>query len=55
MGTQKSMYGDIESVRFIYSWYFGSTGEIRDAAYQTLWSLANAGFQLPSPQTYGFG
>lgn len=49
-----SMFGEVDSIRFIYSWYFGSTGEIRDAAYQTLWSLASAGLQLPSPQMFGF-
>ncbi len=49
-----SMYGDAESIRFIYSWFFGSSGEIRDAAYQTLWSLASSGIQLPSPNIYGF-
>ncbi len=49
-----SMYCDEDSIPVIYSWYFGGTGEIRDAAYQTLWSLASAGVQLPSPQQYGF-
>jgi hypothetical protein len=49
-----SMYSTEETIPVIYSWYFGGTGEIRDAAYQALWSLTNAGEQLPSPQQYGF-
>jgi hypothetical protein len=49
-----SMYCDEDSIPVIYSWYFGGSGEIRDAAYQTLWSLASAGVHLPHPQQYGF-
>ena len=49
-----SMYGTVETIPVIYSWYFGGTGEIRDAAYQTLLMLASAGLQLPPPQQYGF-
>jgi len=49
-----SMYGTEETIPIIYSWYFGGTGEIRDAAYQTLLMLASAGLQLPPPQQYGF-
>ena len=49
-----SMFGTEETVPVIYSWYFGGIGEIKDAAYQTLLSLANSGVPLPSPQQFGF-
>ena len=49
-----SMYATEEAIPVIYSWYFGGSGEIKDAAYQTLWSLANAGLQLPPAQQFGF-
>jgi HEAT repeat protein len=47
-------FGDEEAISLIYSWYFGGRGEIRDAAYITLWTLANAGVKLPSPVQFGF-
>ena len=48
------MFGDEPSIPVIYSWYFGSSGEIRDAAFQTLWLLANSGVSLPPPRQFGF-
>jgi HEAT repeat protein len=49
-----SFHGNAKSIPVIYSWYFGGTGEIRDTACQTLWTLVNSGITLPPPQQYGF-
>jgi HEAT repeat protein len=49
-----SMHADESAIPVIYSWYFGSSGEIRNAAYQTLWALANSGISLPPPKQFGF-
>ena len=49
-----SFYGNSTSIPVIYSWYFGGKGDIRDAAYHTLWMLATSGVPLPDPEQYGF-
>ncbi len=46
---------DENSLVYLYSTYFGSTGELRDAAYHTLWLMAISGIKLPSPHQFGLG
>jgi hypothetical protein len=44
--------------RFSHSmlqYFYKNTGEMREAAYNTLWHMAAAGIDLPSPMQYGLG
>jgi HEAT repeat protein len=39
----------------LYEILYGSTGELREAVYNTLWFLAAGGVELPSPTQFGLG
>jgi len=43
------LFGEEGSIPLIYKEFLEGTGETRDAAYNTLWSLANSGVAMPSP------
>jgi len=46
-------HGDETALVPIYEIYFSMTGEIREAALNTLWHLSAAGLALPPPIQYG--
>lgn len=46
-------YGGDESVHHLYKCYFGTSGEVHESTYDTLWHLNVSGLYLPSPQQYG--
>ncbi|RPI31033.1 MAG: HEAT repeat domain-containing protein [Chloroflexota bacterium] len=50
-----SLKGDEGFIPAIYHILFGSKGEIREAAFNTLWYLGAAGVKLPSPTQFGLG
>lgn len=50
---QKRAYGDV--FPDIFDQLQGSDLELREAAYHTIWQLAAAGVEIPSPVKYGLG
>jgi HEAT repeat protein len=44
------LYGTQEEVLPIYDIYLGSLGELREAAYNTLWHLAAEGYRIPTSE-----
>ena len=46
--------GNVEIAPSIYSLYFNQTGDIHEAAYQSLWLLSTTGTELPPPQQFGY-
>jgi hypothetical protein len=46
-------HSDENSVLPLYQCYFTSSGEVREAALNTLWHLSKSGFELPPPIQYG--
>jgi hypothetical protein len=49
------LYGTDEYIIQIYHLLYGSQGELREAALNTLWHLAATGIKLPSPTQFGLG
>ena len=45
--------GEESVVLPVYQVYFSSDGELREAAFSTLWNLAACGVKLPPPAQYG--
>jgi hypothetical protein len=39
----------------IYQIMFGPVGELREAAFNTLWHMNAAGMDLPAPKQFGLG
>jgi HEAT repeat protein len=50
-----SMQADADKAHTIYPILFSDHGDLREAAYYTLWSLSGTGAKLPSPVQYGMG
>jgi HEAT repeat protein len=48
-------YMDSRMIPEIYSILFGSSGELRESAFNTLWYMSCAGIKLPSPTQFGLG
>jgi HEAT repeat protein len=48
-----SRKGNESTVLPLYHTYFPSTGDVREAAFETLWNLSAAGVELPPPIQYG--
>jgi hypothetical protein len=46
---------DEDFIPYLFSIYYGSTGEVKDAAYHVLWLMAISGIKLPSPHQFGLG
>jgi HEAT repeat protein len=49
------LYGTDEYALQIYHILYSSQGQLREAAFNTLWHFASAGLTLPSPTQFGFG
>lgn len=49
------LFGSDQYILQIYNILYGSQGQLREAAFNTLWHLASAGIALPSPTQYGLG
>jgi HEAT repeat protein len=49
------LFGNDDYVIQVYHLLYGSQGELREAAFNTLWHLAATGITLPSPTQYGLG
>jgi HEAT repeat protein len=47
--------GDTQLASNLYTLYFGQTGDLHEAAYQSLWLLSTTGDDLPPPQQFGYG
>lgn len=47
--------GESTGVLTTYHVFYKSQGEVREAAYDTLWHLAGAGIELPPPAQFGLG
>ena len=39
----------------LYELLYGGIGELKEAAYDSLWFLAASGVELPSPTQFGLG
>lgn len=50
-----ALHGDATFIPHIYHILYGCEGELREAAYYTLWCLAGSGVPLPSPTQFGLG
>jgi len=48
-------YMDSRMIPEIYNILFGSSGELRESAFNTLWYMSSAGIKLPSPSQFGLG
>jgi HEAT repeat protein len=48
-------HGDASIIPTLYSVYYGSPGELRETALNTLWHMAASGLELPSPTKFGLG
>ena len=48
-----SLHGDVSAILPVYQLYFTSQNEVNNAALNTLWHLAAAGIELPSPVQFG--
>jgi len=48
-------YMDSRMLPEVYSILFGSSGELRESAFNTLWYMSSAGIELPSPTQFGLG
>lgn len=48
-------YGNEKFSHHMIQYYYNSTGELHESAFNTLWHLAAAGVELPSPMQYGLG
>jgi HEAT repeat protein len=48
-------YGNSDSAPAIYHVLYGSEGQLKEAAYSTLWYIAASGAELPSPIQFGLG
>ncbi len=46
--------GDESSIIPLYEAYFSSTGEVKEAVYQTIWLLEAGGLNMPAPMQFGF-
>ncbi|HWQ84186.1 MAG TPA: HEAT repeat domain-containing protein, partial [Anaerolineales bacterium] len=46
-------HGKENAILPLYDIYFAGNGEVREAAYQTLWHLRTAGTPLPAPRKFG--
>jgi HEAT repeat protein len=49
------MRGTQTAASYVYSAFYGSQGELRDAAYNTLWHMTASGEKLPTPTQFGLG
>lgn len=49
------LYGTDNDILQVYHILYGSQGELREAAFNTIWHLAATGVPLPSPTQFGFG
>jgi HEAT repeat protein len=49
------LYGNEDHIIQIYHILYGSQGELREVAFNTLWHLAATGITLPSPTQFGLG
>jgi len=50
-----SFHGDSSSVAPLYHILYSDNERLSEAAYQALWYLSAAGFELPSPTQFGLG
>jgi len=50
-----SRFGNEKFSHQMIQFYYNSSGELHESAYNTLWHLAAAGIELPSPMQYGLG
>jgi HEAT repeat protein len=48
-------YMDSRMIPEIYNILFGSSDELRESAFNTLWYMSSAGIKLPSPSQFGLG
>jgi HEAT repeat protein len=46
---------DARMIPEIYHILYGTTGELRESAFNTLWLMSAAGIKLPSPTQFGLG
>ncbi len=46
-------HGKENAILPLYDLYFAGDGDVREAAYQTLWHLSAAGLPLPEPKNFG--
>lgn len=49
------MRGTSMAIPAIYETYYGDLGELREAAYDTLWHIFASGVELPPPAKFGLG
>jgi HEAT repeat protein len=49
------LYGTEDHIIQVYHILYGSQGELREIAFNTLWHLAATGITLPSPTQFGLG
>jgi HEAT repeat protein len=49
------LYGTEDYIVQVYHILYGSQGELRETAFNTLWHLAATGITLPSPTQFGLG
>jgi HEAT repeat protein len=49
------LFGNEDNIIQVYHILYGSQGELRETAFNTLWHLAATGITLPSPTQFGLG